>query len=147
MRNDPESGFSLVEAIIATGLLAGALVSLGQMLAISVAANRSARARSYATVLAQQKIEQLRGLTWGFDTLGAPVSDAISETIDYVDEAGNAVAAGRTPPSTIAYVRRWLVEPLPANSNTIIIQVIVTASAFRPLGEVRLTTVKTRKPR
>jgi Tfp pilus assembly protein PilV len=75
-----ECGFSLLEAIIASGLMAGALAALGQMFAISVANNRSARAASYATVLAQQKMEQLRGLTWGFETLGLPISDTTSNT-------------------------------------------------------------------
>ena len=65
-----EGGFSLLETVIATGLMAGALAALGQMFAISVANNMSSRNGSYATVLAAQKMEQLRGLTWGFDTLG-----------------------------------------------------------------------------
>jgi len=67
-----ENGCSLLEAVLATRLMAGALTSLGQMFAISVANSRSARAGSYATVLAQQKLEQLRGLTWSFDSLGRP---------------------------------------------------------------------------
>ena len=33
-------------------------------------------ATRYAALLAQQKMEQLRGLTWGFDILGLPVSDS-----------------------------------------------------------------------
>ena len=63
------AGYSLVEAVVATGLMAGALASLGQMFAISIANNVTARAGTYATVLAEQKMEQLRGLTWGFDIL------------------------------------------------------------------------------
>ena len=48
----------MVEAIVAVGLLAGALASLAQMLAMCIVTNRSARAGSDATVLAQQKIEK-----------------------------------------------------------------------------------------
>lgn len=59
----------------ATVILSVALVSLAQLFAISTRANFSARTSSYAALLAQQKIEQLRGLTWGFDPLGLPVSD------------------------------------------------------------------------
>ena len=72
--NHGDRGFSLLETVVATGLLAGALAALGQMFAISVANNRTARSGSYATVLAGQKMEQLRGLTWGFDTSGTPDS-------------------------------------------------------------------------
>src|SRR5262245_19037260 len=75
-----EAGSSLVEAIVAVGLLASALASLAQMLGICIASNRSARAGSDATVLAQQKIEQLRGLAWGVDVSGAPISDLSTDT-------------------------------------------------------------------
>jgi hypothetical protein len=150
-----DRGSSLLEAIIATGLMAGALASLGQMFAISVASNRSARAASYATVLAQQKMEQLRGLTWGVDSLGRPVSDASSDTtspveaptggtglslspggtltansagwVDYLDESGNVLGGGTVLPGKAVYIRRWAIEPLPSNpADTIAIRVFVT---------------------
>jgi type II secretory pathway pseudopilin PulG len=167
-----EHGFSLLEAITAIGLMAGALVALGQMFAISVANNRSTRAVSYATVLAQQKMEQLRGLTWGFDTLGQPISDTTSDTaapaetptggtglspspagtltsstdgwVDYVDQSGNALGGGTALPPGTVYIRRWAVEPLPSNpADTIIIQVFVTTGVAS--GDARLISVKTRK--
>jgi type II secretory pathway pseudopilin PulG len=169
---EDESGFSLLEAIIASGLMAGALAALGQMFAISVANNRSARAASYATVLAQQKMEQLRGLTWGFDTLGLPISDTTSNTaapvetptggtglslspagtltsntdgwVDYVDQSGNALGSGTTLPPGTVYIRRWAVEPLPSSpADTIVLHVFVTTRVGR--GEARLISLKTRK--
>jgi type II secretory pathway pseudopilin PulG len=153
-----EAGFSLVEAIVAAGLMAGALASLGQMLAISVANNRSARAGSDATVLALQKMEQLRGLTWGVDVSGLPISDTRTDTaapieeptggtglslspgntltsstngwVDYVDQSGNALGGGIEAPGGAVYVRRWAIEPLAASpSDTIVIRVLV-----RPIG-------------
>jgi hypothetical protein len=150
-----DGGSSLLETMIATGLMAGALASLGQMFAISVANNRSARAGSYATVLAQQKMEQLRGLTWGVDSLGRPVSDTTSDTtspveaptggtglspspagtltansngwVDYVDQSGNVLGGGTVLPAGAVYIRRWAIEPLPSNpADTIVIRVLVT---------------------
>jgi type II secretory pathway pseudopilin PulG len=174
LRGDDEGGFSLLEAIVASGLMAGALAALGQMFVISIANNRSARAASYATVLAQQKIEQLRGLMWGFDALGQPISDTTSNTaapletpaggtgltpspagtltsnadgwVDYVDQSGNVLGGGtRLPPGTV-YIRRWAVEPLPSGStDTIVIRVFVTTRVGR--GEARLVGLKTRKMR
>jgi len=163
-------GFSLVEAVLATGLLASALVSLGQLFAISVANNRSARVRSYVAVLAQQKMEQLRSLAWGFDPLGAPVSDTglslspsdaltadRSGWVDYLDEAGNILGGGTSVPPKAVYVRRWAIEPLPENpAHTIVIRVLATtraasdmaeasASPARLLDQIELTTIKTRK--
>ena len=153
-----EKGFSLLEAIIAAGLLAGALAALGQMLAIAVATHRSARAGSDATVLAQQKMEQLRGLTWGFDVSGFPIVDTATDTaasvetptggtgltpsptdtlvsntsgwVDYVDQSGAALGGGTQVPAGAMYLRRWAIEPLPSNpSDTIVIRVFV-----RPAG-------------
>ena len=121
-----ESGFSLVETLVATGLLAGAVAILGQMFAISMAENTSARTGTFAAVLAEQKMEQLRGLTWGFDIIGLPLTDTssnvalpiqaatggpglspspsdslrsnVSGYVDYVDQFAASSAAGRRFP-------------------------------------------------
>lgn len=150
-----EAGFSLVETIVATGLLAGAVAALGQMFAISVADNTSARASTFVAVLAEQKMEQLRGLSWGFDNLGLPLSDFstnialptqsptggrglssspsnalranVDGYVDYVDQFGRIIGGGSTVPDKTVYIRRWAVEPLPTNpNNTLILQVVVT---------------------
>ena len=155
-----ESGFSLVETLVATGLLAGAITVLGQMFAISMADNTSARTGTFAAVLAEQKMEQLRGLTWGFDIIGLPLTDSSSNIalpiqsgtggpglspspsdslrsnvagyVDYVDQFGRIIGGGVTVPAQAAYIRRWSVEPLPTNpNNTLILQVVVTKSRNR----------------
>ena len=165
-----QDGFSLVEVTIATGIMASALVGLGQMFAIAISSNRAARVLTYTTVLAEQKLEQLRGLAWAFDDRGQPVSDAAlspspadtmtSNTpgwVDYVDQFGEVLGEGAMLPPKTVYIRRWAVEPLPVDpANTIVIHVLVTArinrgaadsagSHVRLAGEARLVTVKTRK--
>jgi prepilin-type N-terminal cleavage/methylation domain-containing protein len=79
-RINSESGFSLVEVLAATVILTVALMSLAQLFAISTRANFTARTNSFAALLAQQKMEQLRGLTWGYDILNLPVSDLTTDT-------------------------------------------------------------------
>jgi len=159
-----ESGFSLVETIVATGLLAGAVVVLGQMFAIAMADNTSARTGTFAAVLAEQKMEQLRGLTWGFDIIGLPLTDTTSNIalpiqsaaggpglspspadslrsnvngyVDYVDQFGQIIGGGTTVPGQALYIRRWSVEPLPTNpNNTVILQVVVTRSRNRGIAD------------
>src|SRR5687767_15654623 len=78
--SDSAAGFSLVEVLIATMLLATALVMLAQLFALSTQSNIGARNTTYTAVLAQQKLEELRSLTWGFDTQGLPISDTSSNT-------------------------------------------------------------------
>ena len=91
-RISSESGFSLVEVLAATVILTVALMSLAQLFALSTRANFTARTNSFAALLAQQKMEQLRGLTWGFDVLNLPVSDLTSDT-----STGDAVNGCPTP--------------------------------------------------
>jgi prepilin-type N-terminal cleavage/methylation domain-containing protein len=149
-------GFTLVEVIIAMGLLTVVSLSVAQLFATSTRANLAARTRTSTTTMAEQKIEQIRSLTWGFDTLGQglPVSDTttnltvypLTQTgsglnpspsdsleqnmagfFDFLDAGGNWVGTGDQIPGTAAYVRRWSITPLPTNpNNTLVIQVLVT---------------------
>jgi prepilin-type N-terminal cleavage/methylation domain-containing protein len=149
-----EAGFSLLEVIVAVAILATGLVAVAQMFAVSTDTNRSARWASIGTALAQQKIEQIRGLAWGFDAAGLPKNDFVSDLtvappaaaggaglsaspqsaltantpgcVDYLDASGAWVGTGATPVSGTVFVRRWSIEPLPINpNNTLIIQVVV----------------------
>ena len=159
--NGNESGFSLAETIIATGIMAASIAGLGQLFAVSVLSNRTARNTTFASVLATQKMEQLRGLTYGFDTLGLPLTDTSSNLavnplsptggkglspsptgalrantdgyVDYLDVYGKTVGTGGTTiPNGTTYIRRWTVEPLPTNpNNTVVLQVLVTRSTNR----------------
>ena len=179
-----EGGFSLIEVIVASGILATALVALGQLFAIATTSNVSSKSTTFATVLAEQKLEELRALSWGFDTSGLPVTDTTTDTasptdettggtgltpspdsalqentdgyVDYIDQFGNKLGGGTTPPAGTIYTRRWTIEPLPTNpNNTIIIQVLVTrhrdrgaadeGAVLRLPEEARLISVKTRK--
>ena len=147
-------GFSLIEVVVAMSLLATALASVAQLLAVASRANATARDVTLASVLAQQKLEQLRALAWGFDStelrlsdlttdlsvdppnlgggvgLGASPADTLSENVtgfvDYLNASGAWIGTGAMPPSGTVYVRRWSVEPL-ANSptDTLILEVVV----------------------
>jgi hypothetical protein len=149
-----------MEVMVATGIMAASLVSLAQLFAVATRTNIGARSTTYAAVLAQQKAEELRGLTWGFDLQGLPITDTTSNTavnpeqpnggtglspsppralnentpgfVDYIDQFGNKLGGGANPPANAAYSRRWSIEPLPTNpNNTLIIQVLVTRNFSR----------------
>jgi type II secretory pathway pseudopilin PulG len=170
-----QRGFSLIETTIATGLLAGALVGLAQLLAISVENNATARRRTIAVILAEQKMEQLRALTWEDTTTdttvaheppmgGTGLSPSPAGTlqqntngyVDYLDANGVQLGGGTAEPVGTAYIRRWSLEPLPTNpDNTLVIQVFVmrvlggrhgdTGDVTHFTGHARLTTAKTRR--
>jgi len=153
--NSNSRGFSFVEVVIAMGLLTAVSLGVAQVFAMTGRANLTARGTTSTTAMAEQKMEQLRSLTWGFDLegQGLPLTDTTSniavspptqggtglnpspagalETntagfVDYLDTNGNWVGTGTTPPATAAYIRRWSIDPLPTNpNNTIVLQVLV----------------------
>jgi prepilin-type N-terminal cleavage/methylation domain-containing protein len=91
-RSTDASGFSLVEVIVATLVLSVGLMAVAQLFAVSTKANTSARANTFTVILAEQKMEQLRSLTWGFDTLNLPISDFTTDTTNVGALAGCATS-------------------------------------------------------
>ena len=63
-------GFSLIEVVVAMGLLTVVSLGVAQLFAASTRVNIIARSQTSTTMLAEQKMEQIRSLTWGFDTDG-----------------------------------------------------------------------------
>jgi hypothetical protein len=168
MRTDREDGTSLVEVLVATGILVVSMTTLAQLFPIAVHETIASRDATVEALLAEQKIEQLRALTWGFDPQGAHVSDPglnqspagslAADTpgfVDYVDQFGRSLEADVNQPADAVYTRRWSIQPLPANpDNALVIQVLVMRTSARGAvdapgqsGKVRLLTVKARKAR
>src|SRR5471030_3520726 len=90
-----QRGCSLLEVLVAMTIVAVGGVALAQLFALSTRANLHARQTTLAALLAQQKMEQLRGLAWSVDALGQPVSDVASDTT-VVPEAASG-GTGLTP--------------------------------------------------
>ena len=136
-------------------LLVTGVVATAQMFVMATRSNFSAQRGTFTATLAQEKMEQLRGLTWGFDPVGLPITDLTTDLavdpptttgvglstspqnalsanvvgyVDYVDRYGRTLGGGLNAPADTVYVRRWSVEPLPTNpNNTLILQVLVFA--------------------
>jgi type II secretory pathway pseudopilin PulG len=147
MRTD--HGTTLVEAVVAIAILAGAVVALAGLSSVATRNSALARERSVATILAFQKMEALCR-----DVSSAPASPANAWAVDtpgyleYLDAHGNVVG-GR---GGGVYVRRWSVTPLPSDANLLAIQVDA-APCRRPPGaaqcgdavsHARLATVRSR---
>jgi prepilin-type N-terminal cleavage/methylation domain-containing protein len=169
--NSNSRGFSLVEVLVAMGLLTVVSLGVAQLFALSTRANVIAKGQTSTTAMAEQKLEQLRGLTWGFDLAGQglPLSDTTTNLtvtppthngsglnpspsdsleqnttgfVDFLDGGGNWVGTGSTPPGSAVYIRRWSIQPLPTNpNNTLVIQVLVTPVTSE---EARVTSNFTR---
>ena len=184
-----ERGFGLIEVSVSVFLLGVAAIGVAQLFALAALANLSAKGQTSTAVLASQKMEQLRSLSWGFEvnadgTIGAPISDTVTDVsqdppidggrgllaspagtldtntpgyVDFLDQNGNWVGTGANPVPGTVYIRRWAIEPLPANPDTLVLQVVVTTlrrdqrksagavAGGRLLDDTRLTSVKTRR--
>lgn len=136
-------------------LLAGTLSTVVISVAQKVVPRKAKAARPTLTlILAEQKLGQLRGLTW--DVL-APSPQRTLQTdtagyVDYTDANGVVLGGGEVPPANTAYVRRWAIVPQPSRPHTaLIIDVVVlrhqVRSARAAAVEAHLTMVKTRGTR
>jgi type II secretory pathway pseudopilin PulG len=151
MPNDAR-GFSLLEAIVAIGLLAGALTLLLQLFAMTTRANVSARVSSLATIAAGAKMEELRRLAPPY---AASPPDALSTNrpgfCDLLDAGGGRLANCVLPGDRAFFVRRWAVAPLaggPGNTTALTVLVSwgdmadVTPASQQRVEQVRLVSVR-----
>ena len=154
------AGSTLVEVLVATLVMVTGVLAMAQLISTATANNLVARHSTVATILAEQKLEQLRGLAWGIDAAGALVSDLTTDTttvpespvggtglqtspstalqrntpgyVDHVSAVGRIVGRGAQAPPTAVYTRRWSVEPALAGADgPLVIQVLVTANRDR----------------
>ena len=115
-----QRGFSLVETIVATSLLAVALVTLAQVVGVGVQSGAAARARTATALLAEQKMEQIRTLQW------AAIATMPADLTDYLDASGVERCPGADAPCGHAvYVRRWSAAPASFSTGVVIIEVDV----------------------
>jgi Tfp pilus assembly protein PilV len=101
-----DDGFALLEALVASTLLVVGVLSLAQIFTLAARANRTAHHLTVASVLAAQKVEELRSSAWSVP----------AEGVDRIEE----------------FTRRWSVTPLDIDpSTTAVIEVSVTPGAVR----------------
>ena len=149
-----QNGFGLIEVIVSSALMVALVAGVAQLAAMSSAAVHAAESQTTALLLAVQKMEQLRGLAWGFDRASEQdVSDFSTDLaqdppslggrglrpsprdslernvpsyVDYVDNQGRWIGLGSHAPSGTSYVRRWSVQPHSSTLDDIlVIEVLV----------------------
>jgi type II secretory pathway pseudopilin PulG len=156
MHRHPARGFALLEALIAALLVATAVVGLTQLVTIALAQSSRTRQTAAALTLAQAKLEDLRGLTWQFDSRGNRVSSAeldisppstLSQDLDgWVDRLDPFGAP--SGPDAAFYWRRWAIAPVDTTDpDTLVLQVCVFTNG-QPVGvaDACVWAFRTRKP-
>ena len=110
-------GFSLLEALIAAAILASALLSLAQLIALAVKTTAAAGRMTDAALLAVQKVEELQAGSW-----------------DELQPATDSPAPG--------FTRTWTVTPLGTDPDYIAVVEVVVSSAG---GQTRMIALKTKR--
>lgn len=127
MSRADEHGCSLLETLVAVSVIAVALTTLTQLVAISIHAGARARRSSIASVLAQEKLEAL--WSHGGSLVPQPAASLDVNTpglCDFLDEHGRSLGTGSTPPAGTVYVRRWSITPVSADpAASLLLQVAV----------------------
>jgi len=161
-RHSSHDGFTLLETVVATGILVTALAGIAQLLALSVRSTRDAGSQAAALAAAADKIEVLRSLAFTFDPVGAPVTDPVLASpgggleqdttgfADHVDARGTVVDPHSDEAGPV-FTRRWRITPL---DMFIPEALVVEVCVFRwPAGDVPLraaaaclATVRVRQP-
>jgi prepilin-type N-terminal cleavage/methylation domain-containing protein len=129
-----QRGFTLVEALVATMILAGGMVAVAQLLVVSLQMHHLGRRTSEASKLATAKLEELMKLNFetGLAIAITPSSpDALSQNVtNYFDT------------TTAGYTRRWKVEAGPvADTRRITLRVIppiIDLNRFRTIEVVTI---------
>jgi Tfp pilus assembly protein PilV len=128
------AGFAVVEVLIALTLLTVVLLAAAQLLASAAAANLTAERTTAATVLAVDKMEQLRALPMDDPALALSPPDALAVSVE-----------GQSDRLDAGFVRRWSVQALPSYpDNAVVVQVVVVDE--RSTRRVGLETIRTRRP-
>ena len=149
------AGFSLIEALIASALLAGAIATLAQLVMRSAAQTARAEHATVASVLAQAKLEELRALPFRFDANGVRIEDAALAPsaadslaadspphVDALDRFGQPVAPGDPP----AYVRRWSIAAAPLDPDTLVLAACVLPAGIPRLTDTCVWGIRVRRP-
>jgi prepilin-type N-terminal cleavage/methylation domain-containing protein len=129
----PESGFSLVETLVAMAILLVTIGSFIQVFGIAAAANQRAARRSLASLAAMQKMEELRS-----EAASALATSPAAVLQADVDGYNDRLPGGATG---VAFTRRWSIEPLVSDPlHLLLLQVVV----FAPGGgiEARIVTLR-----
>lgn len=161
-----DTGFTLIETMIALGLLA--VVAVG-ILPLGLLATNTTENQGHlmarTTEYAQDKLEQLFALTYGDSTsdtrvfpalniggagltIGGSTNTAapVALYVDYLDISGNVVpSAGGAPPATWFYMRAWQVTSPRVNLKQITVTVRVKAAALAGAGLAPRSTVSALK--
>jgi prepilin-type N-terminal cleavage/methylation domain-containing protein len=105
-----DRGFTIIEVLVAMVILTVALVSMAELMAITLRMQQLGRNQTTATRLAQDKIDELMSRNFTFAELAVGGS-LTADVANHFDVPGTGAAVNTTQGNR-QYTRRWLVEAM-----------------------------------
>ncbi|HET9705467.1 MAG TPA: hypothetical protein VFP85_15595 [Vicinamibacterales bacterium] len=134
----------MLETLIATGIVVTAVAGLAQLVAFSAGLTLASTESAVALAAAQQKLEALRALEYGFDEAGVGTGDprlAPARYVDWLDSSGVEVEE-----ADAALVRRWQITTIDATEPSLIGIEVCVVDARARIPDACLATLRTRQP-
>jgi prepilin-type N-terminal cleavage/methylation domain-containing protein len=126
-------GFSLIEVLVATGILVTVAAGTAQLFAVALRQDVASRQQLAMAAIARTKIDELAAVV-ARATVPAASAGAIDRTISGYSDVVTADGA--------AFERRWLVAPVAVYSATAVVIVVrVSARAGLAGGSIELATI------
>lgn len=146
-----EAGATIVEVLVAMGLAAVCLASVGTLVDAGIRAAADARDQSVALLLARQRLESVRtgaGCESGSGPHSGPLEVNTTGCFDVVDTAGTAVDVGRGHHASGVFLRRWAMTPVAVGGQRLdrvvvrVLRVGAASTSTPALVSVRLSTMR-----
>ena len=135
-----QEGFTLIEAVVATGILIVGLVAVSNLMFVAISSNSIANWQTGATFMASQKMEELRATTFDDPTLANSPVDSLD-----VDQPG--FNEDDTVDGLGVFHTRWRVQTVAAvgpNLKFIAVQTELVGPLSRRT-RAEFTTLRTRR--
>lgn len=131
MKPSNERGFTLVEVLIAMVIMTIALVSLAELMAITLRMQMMGRNQTAAVRLIQSKIDQIVNVNFTTTTVATLGGSLTADVTNYFDEPADG------------YKRRWLIEAITGETKVrrLTVRVIPDIKDRRTNAEVELSTI------
>jgi prepilin-type N-terminal cleavage/methylation domain-containing protein len=132
----PVKGFSLLETLVAMGILAVGVLAMASAMVTALKYSRQSRALTQATYLAEQQIEAFASMT------SADVEAMLGDA-SYPNDPLNPIDPDPNDGDAISFNRRWTIQPNTPEAGTLSLSVQV--DWVDPRGGVRTVQLQTVK--
>lgn len=146
MKPSNERGFTVIEVLVAMVLLTVALVSMAELMAVTLRLQQLGRNQTAATRLAQDKLDELMSQNW--DAAVPPPQLAVGGSLDADQPDHFDIPPTFDGSTALNYRRRWVVDPGPVDAplpadrlRVITVRVIPIVTDRRTYTPTDLTTI------